>query len=525
MKDENNLLDSAAQVFRERMPSGSRFEALAAGGSRAAPEAGNFQFAAIETAEMNLPYMLRLSRSVESAVPKVGDMPPEPPTTRGRVGAFLVQAVRRALFWYTSQIHAFHTLVAEAAREQIASIQELASRQLRQQALLADVLRRLGEMEQERERSSSRLTGQIARQEEQIRELREALEVSQENHARELREVQKSWRETHARELCEMLDGTREMQLRELREAQQRWRDDFQGELIALEQTLANRIAQVDAGLTDIGQAMKAEGREVRNQIHRERTHLLQQEFRLKMLLREFRKSPPAMQPMSEETRHTDDALFVDHASAFRGSRAEIKSRLAVYTPYVDEAFAATGRAPALDVGCGRGEWLELLKGQGIPANGFDWNRDLVEACREMGFDARQGEIPRILATIPDESLSIFSAFHVLEHVSFPDLLDIIDHAVRTLKPGGIAIFETPNPGNLFVSSNNFYMDPTHRHPLPSDLLAFVTEARGLCDLKVLPLSPYPEHSRLTGSECPAVQFINDHFYGPQDYGIVGFKV
>jgi O-antigen chain-terminating methyltransferase len=75
------------------------------------------------------------------------------------------------------------------------------------------------------------------------------------------------------------------------------------------------------------------------------------------------------------------------------------------------------------------------------------------------------------------------------------------------------------------VSSNNFYLDPTHRHPIPSDLLAFVVEARGLCDAKVMPLSPYPDYFRLPDSECPAVRFINDHFYGPQDYGIVAFKV
>jgi len=142
-----------------------------------------------------------------------------------------------------------------------------------------------------------------------------------------------------------------------------------------------------------------------------------------------------------------------------------------------------------------------------------------------MSLDVRHGHLPRILSSIPDESLSAVTAFHVLEHVSFADLLEIIDHAVRILKPGGIAIFETPNPKNMFVGANNFYLDPTHRHPIPSELLAFIVETRGLCDPTVLALSPYPDYFRLTGPECPAVQFINDHFFGAQDYGIVAHKV
>src|SRR4030095_6486046 len=153
-----------------------------------------------------------------------------------------------------------------------------------------------------------------------------------------------------------------------------------------------------------------------------------------------------------------------------------------------------------------------------------DRNRDLVRLCCDMGLDARQGDIPRFLQTFADESLSMVTAFHLLEHIPFQDLLNVIDHAVRLLKPGGIAIFETPNPKNIFVSSNNFYLDPTHRHPIPSEFLAFVMETRGLCRPQVLPLSPYPNSFRLTESGCPAVTFINDHFYGPQDYGIVGIK-
>jgi O-antigen chain-terminating methyltransferase len=225
-----------------------------------------------------------------------------------------------------------------------------------------------------------------------------------------------------------------------------------------------------------------------------------------------------------DELAHFNDPLFVDHSASFRGTRADIKHRLAVYLPYVHEAFAAAMKSPALDLGCGRGEWMELLAEAGIPGKGIDRNRDLVNACRERGLDALEGEITHFLQTVPDESLSMVTGFHIIEHIPFPTLVELVDQAVRILKPGGMAIFETPNSKNLFVSSNNFYLDPTHLHPVPSELLAFLLEARGLCDPKVIPLSPFPDYFHLPDSDCPAVRFINEQFFGPQEYGIVARK-
>ena len=161
----------------------------------------------------------------------------------------------------------------------------------------------------------------------------------------------------------------------------------------------------------------------------------------------------------------------------------------------------------------------------GVPASGIDWNRDLVAACRERGLDASEGDILQMLLSFTDESRSIVTAFHVLEHIAFETLLEVVDQAVRVLKPGGIAIFETPNPRNLFVSSNNFYLDPRISVPCQANSWRLLWKLRGLCDPTVIPLSPYPDHLHLAGSDCPAVQFINEHFYGPQDYGVVARKV
>jgi 2-polyprenyl-3-methyl-5-hydroxy-6-metoxy-1,4-benzoquinol methylase len=539
MKNEDNLLDASAKVFRDRISPGSRFQALMENSSRHASADDVPPDAAVEKweSDFDLLHTLRLSRSVESAAAQIGDMPPEPPTLRGRMGAILVQAVRRALFWYTGQVRAFQGIVAAAAGEQVAVVRELCGRQHRQQALLVDTRDRLNEFARGHERrwsefeqSHDQRLGAFEREQEQ--------RVKQLARDQELRCSEVELRQDErTRAVFEQI-SRQEQQVQEMRRAQDGWRDEMlraqaaADEAEGLRRTVtASKLGQIDEALADIRRETEAQGREVRRQIQQERAQLVQQEFRLKMLLREVRKGPAESRPdvvrevAAEQLQGSNDALFVDHAKAFRGTRAEIKSRFAAYAAHVKGAFAKTGGAPALDLGCGQGEWLELLREMDIPASGIDWNHELVQACCEMGFDARQGDVPRMLAAVADESLSVVTAFHVLEHVAFPDLLEIIDQAVRILKPGGIAIFETPNPANLFVSSNNFYLDPTHRHPIPSDLLAFVVEARGFCDPKVMPLSPYPDHFRLPDSECPAVQFINDHFYGPQDYGIIGYKV
>jgi len=101
-------------------------------------------------------------------------------------------------------------------------------------------------------------------------------------------------------------------------------------------------------------------------------------------------------------------------------------------------------------------------------------------------------------------------------------LIQLLDETVRVLKPGGVAIFETPNPQNLLVGSCNFYMDPTHHNPLPSPMMKFMVEARGLCWVEVVNLHPYPATFRVNGSEL--AERFSEYFYGPQDYAVVGWK-
>jgi O-antigen chain-terminating methyltransferase len=163
-----------------------------------------------------------------------------------------------------------------------------------------------------------------------------------------------------------------------------------------------------------------------------------------------------------------------------------------------------------------------LLREHRIAARGVDTNRVQIERCRSEGLEVVEGDAIGVLAKLADESLDVVTAFHVVEHLTYTTVVELLDQIVRVLRPGGLLIVETPNPDNVLVGSCQFYLDPTHRHPIPSPLAKFLAEARGLHDVEVRPLHPTPDYEHLPGSEV--AERLNRLFYGPRDYAILGFK-
>jgi SAM-dependent methyltransferase len=263
--------------------------------------------------------------------------------------------------------------------------------------------------------------------------------------------------------------------------------------------------------------------------IVQQKAQLIRQERRITMLLEEARKRLPepfteeALQVMRAEADHSLDALYVSFEDQFRGTREDIKARCRVYLPLLKEAGLGTDERPILDLGCGRGEWLEVLQEEGLQARGLDLNAVLVEECREHGLEVVEGDLIAYLCTLPDASVGMVTGFHIIEHLPFDVLIALLDQTVRVLQPGGLAIFETPNPQNVLVGSCNFYIDPTHRHPLHSQMMQFLAEARGFCNVEILYLHP-SEISPLRETTEVAKRF-NEYFYGPMDYAIVGRRV
>ncbi|WP_021026194.1 bifunctional 2-polyprenyl-6-hydroxyphenol methylase/3-demethylubiquinol 3-O-methyltransferase UbiG [Comamonas sp. B-9] len=175
-----------------------------------------------------------------------------------------------------------------------------------------------------------------------------------------------------------------------------------------------------------------------------------------------------------------------------RGSRELIRERLQVYLPYIKPLLALHPPAAALDLGCGRGEWLEWLGQLGFQAHGVDLDAGMLEACVSLGLSVSQRSALVQLADQESESLSIVSGFHIAEHLEFADLEKLVMEAMRVLKPGGLLILETPNPENLVVGSCNFYMDPTHQRPIPPLLLSFLAEHQNFARVGTLRLQESP---------------------------------
>jgi O-antigen chain-terminating methyltransferase len=223
---------------------------------------------------------------------------------------------------------------------------------------------------------------------------------------------------------------------------------------------------------------------------------------------------------MAGEGEHTLDAFYLTLEEQFRGSRAEIKDRLRIYLPLIAGAGIGSSQKPILDVGCGRGEWLELLKENGVRARGIDSNRMQVARSLEFGVDVAEAELLTHLRAMDDSSLGAVTGFHIVEHLPMETLVAFLDETVRVVQPGGLVIFETPNPENVLVGSCNFYFDPTHRNPLPAPVLKFLVESRGYQDVQILKLNPSDE-ARVEGDTDVAKRF-NQYFYGPMDYAVVG---
>ncbi len=155
-------------------------------------------------------------------------------------------------------------------------------------------------------------------------------------------------------------------------------------------------------------------------------------------------------------------------------------------------------------------------------AKGVEKNQLLVEECLKRGLSVEDADMFDFLSRQPDSSLNALTAFHLIEHLPFESLVRFLDEILRELRPGGLVIFETPNPENLIIGSCNFYLDPTHNHPLPRALMKFLLEARGFHRLQILRLHPL-DAMRVEG-ETPLTARFNDHLYGPMDYAIIGWK-
>lgn len=223
-------------------------------------------------------------------------------------------------------------------------------------------------------------------------------------------------------------------------------------------------------------------------------------------------QNAPANAP-EEDSRSV--GFYLDLERRFRGTADEIAARA---QPYLDLLLAnPAAHSPVLDIGSGRGEWLGLLAQENLPASGVDLNPINGDYCRSRGLAVSTGDALAHLASLPPASLGTVTAFHLVEHLPFPTLLALTDEILRVLKPGGLLIYETPNPENVLVATRSFWIDPTHLRPLPPDLLQFLVLQRGFADSEIRRLhagDPVP-------TADPTLQAL---LSGPRDYAVIARK-
>ena len=233
-----------------------------------------------------------------------------------------------------------------------------------------------------------------------------------------------------------------------------------------------------------------------------------------------------------------DAYTYVGFENLYRGAQEEIRGRLVDYVPLFE------GASDVLDVGCGRGEFLDLLREQGIAARGLDINSEMVEECRSRGLEATVGDALGHLDGLADGSLGGLFAAQVVEHLQPEYLVRFLNVAGRKLGPGAKIVLETINPGCWFAFFDGYIRDITHVRPLHPDTLTYLLAAAGFQRTSVRYSAPYPEHGKLQhvtpgehgsdtrGRLADAVAILNENadklnglLFTHMDYAAIGERV
>jgi O-antigen chain-terminating methyltransferase len=203
-------------------------------------------------------------------------------------------------------------------------------------------------------------------------------------------------------------------------------------------------------------------------------------------------------------------------AERFRGSEEHVKTGQQIYLPYFE------GCRDVLDIGCGRGEFLEMMRDASIPARGIDLGAESVATCRLKGLDAEIADVFPYLASLEEGTLDGIFCSQVVEHLPPERLPELIRLCAQRLARGGVIAIETPNPECLAIFGTHFYLDPTHTRPVPHPLLRFYLEEYGVGQVELRRLAPAVE-------TMPALRSLpddfRDAFFGSLDYAVIGRKL
>ena len=332
-------------------------------------------------------------------------------------------------------------------------------------------------------------------------------------------------------------------ELKDIRAHWAQWRAEWEHKLVVNETKLLRGVAELNAAFqhragqtesffrdqvklqhSDFTAALDRSGIDIQKRLWADMERmrldydrLIHSELRL-IRQRAAMSAPPAapVQPSPESSYVAPDFDYTRFAERFRGSEEYVREGQRFYLPY----FA--GRRDVLDIGCGRGEFLDLMREAGVPARGIDLSQESVEQCRQKGHEAEAADLFVYLKALPEESLEgIFSA-QVVEHLPPDRLPEMVRLAATRLRRDGVLVIETPNPECLAIFATHFYLDPTHTRPVPHALLAFYMEEYGLGQIEVQRRSPAVETMPALAALPEA---FRESFFDGLDYAIIGRKL
>ncbi|MBL8179728.1 MAG: methyltransferase domain-containing protein [Bryobacterales bacterium] len=437
----------------------------------------------------------------EAKAGAIGTVNPRPPGLLNNVIQSFKRAIARSLHWLLREQVEFNRASLDCVQSLIEAVNE-SNRAV--STLASQIDRRFEDLRAELRADSGRLaeaSSQLAAE------------------ARELKDVRRHWAE---------------------------WRQHWEHKLSVNEIQFLRSVADLQTAFQHRATLMESNFRDVASSQHRDFTVALDQarldiqerlwgemekarlqvekviHSELRTLRQRVHTLPSAAAPQpplhgEQPIRFEDPPFdFLRHSDRFRGSEEYVRSQQQRYL----RAFQ--GCNEVLDTGCGRGEFLESLRDAGMLVKGIDSNAEMVSICRAKGLYAEQADLFHYLGELDEASLDGIFCSQVVEHLPPDRLPEFLSLAAAALRPKGRIVIETPNPECLAIFASHFYLDPTHRRPIPAPLLAFYLEESGFGAIKV----EYINNAEDTMPEIEALpEAFRAKFFGGLDYSIQAAKL
>jgi 2-polyprenyl-3-methyl-5-hydroxy-6-metoxy-1,4-benzoquinol methylase len=263
-------------------------------------------------------------------------------------------------------------------------------------------------------------------------------------------------------------------------------------------------------------------------------TSVLQQVDDVQLRMAEQAREVNSLEAKVAETRErlpgcaVDAWYSEDHFTAFfRGSSDDLRSR------YIDLAKEFIGCDPVVDLGFGRGEFMDLLTELGVEVRGVEPDPQLVASARGRGLDVESGLAVEYLRSVEPASLGGIVMIQVIEHLSPQQVIDFVALAAEKVRPGGKVVLETINPASLFTYAHAFWVDPDHVRPVHPNYLEFLFREAEFARLSIEYRSPVSEAEALVplAGDDPQTKLVNENFqrigallFGAQDYAIIATR-